>query len=377
MIKMKTDQTKRPAAQTRQGRGGQPSQTQVGIVAYGTALPTQVVSSALISQSQGRSEDLGQALGVSQKTLPARDEDTATLATAAAFQALERARQLNFTSEKIGSLLIGSESHPYAVKPTGSMVASALGLSANLSLADLQFACKAGTQGLQLVAAQVAAGQIEAGLAIGADTAQSRPGDALEITAAAGGAAFIIGSSSNQPLLAKLIATTSYVTDTPDFWRRPGQEYPSHGGRFTGEPAYFHHIRAAAEALLTKSGLKPSDFTHCIFHTPNGKFPVKMAKSLGFTAAQLEASLVVRQVGNTYAGAVPLALAAVLDRAKANQKIFVVSYGSGAGSDGFIFETTTQLPSQRKKWRQLVSDQINLAQSVDLNSYYQLRERSH
>lgn len=374
---IKKENKKPLAVKAARGRGGEQPQPQVGIVAYGTSLPGLLVSSAAISQAQGRGDDLGLALNVSSKTVPARDEDTATLAAAAALQALDRASQVGFELNNLGSLLIGSESHPYAVKPTGTMVAAALGLPKRLSMADLQFACKAGTQSMQLVAAQVAAGQIISGLAIGADTAQSQPGDALELTAAAGGAAYLIGSDQHQPLLANLLATTSYASDTPDFWRRTLESYPSHGGRFTGEPAYFHHLQSATADILHESGLEPSDFDHCIFHTPNGKFPKKIAKSLGFSPAQLEASLVVGKIGNTYAGAVPLALAAVLDQAKSHQKILVMSYGSGAGSDGFVFETTTNLPKWRKKWRHLLADQIRSATFIDLPTYFALRQSGH
>ena len=55
-------------------------------------------------------------------------------------------------------------------------------------------------------------------LAIGMDTAQGRPGDALEYTAGAGGAAFVMGPVEES--LAEIEATYSFVTDTQDFWRR-------------------------------------------------------------------------------------------------------------------------------------------------------------
>ncbi len=64
-------------------------------------------------------------------------------------------------------------------------------------------------------------------LAIGMDTAQGRPGDALEYTAGAGGAAFILGPAESS--LAIIEGSLSYVTDTPDFWRRQYANYPEHG----------------------------------------------------------------------------------------------------------------------------------------------------
>ena len=73
----------------------------------------------------------------------------------------------------------------------------------------------------------VAGNIIEAGIAIGSDTSQGRPGDPLEYTAGAGGAAFVI---SKENLIAELEGTYSFTTDTPDFWRRQKASYPSHGG---------------------------------------------------------------------------------------------------------------------------------------------------
>jgi hydroxymethylglutaryl-CoA synthase len=254
-------------------------------------------------------------------------------------------------------------------------VAQALGLSEKLSLADLQFACKAGTQAFQIGLAYAAGGLNAQALAIGADTAQSRPGDALEYTAAAGGAAFIVGQRTRStPLLAKVLASVSITSDTPDFWRRPKQSYPEHASRFTGDPSYFAHVFAATRALLAETKLAPKNIAHCVFHTPNAKFPKRAAAKLGFTEKQLAAGFIVPQLGNTYAGASMLALAAVLDQAKKGQKILMTSYGSGAGSDSFLLEVTADLALQRRHWTRFVKDQLVRQKFVDYATYRKLME---
>ncbi len=341
----------------------------VGIVSYGAYLPDLAITTEEIAQANGHEH--APALGVKQKTVPEVDEDTITISTAAAVQALTRTENRPAVQEKMGALFIGSESHPYAVKPSGTVVAQALGLPNQMALADLQFACKAGTQGLQICLMYTKAQQIEYGLAIGCDTAQSAPGDALEYTAAAGGAAYIVGS---QNLIATLLDTTSYVTDTPDFWRRPRQSYPQHGGRFTGEPAYFHHITQASRALLQRTQLKPEDFQHAVFHTPNGKFPVTVAKQLGFSRQQLNQSLIVEKVGNTYAAASLLALAHVLDHAQPGEKIFMTSYGSGAGADSFAFEVTPEIIAFHARQENPISHFIEQLQPITYTQYCQRSE---
>jgi hydroxymethylglutaryl-CoA synthase len=186
----------------------------------------------------------------------------------------------------------------------------------------------------------VKAGEMEYALGIGADTSQGAPGDALEYSASAGGAAFIMGKTK---VVAEILFTHSYTSDTPDFWRREGEHYPRHGGRFTGDPAYFRHIMGAAEALLEKSGMRPKDFAYAVFHMPNGKFPMEVGRRLGFTKQQIETGWIVPWMGNTYSGSSPTGLAAVLDVAKPSDHIFMVSFGSGAGSDGFVFKVTDEI----------------------------------
>ncbi|KAA5773093.1 hydroxymethylglutaryl-CoA synthase, partial [Pseudomonas aeruginosa] len=78
------------------------------------------------------------------------------------------------------------------------------------------------------------------------------------------------------------------------------EDYPKHGGRFSGEPGYFKHVETAARMMLEKRGTRPSDYTYAVFHQPNAKFPQKAAKALGFTQEQIKTGLLVPRLGNTY-----------------------------------------------------------------------------
>jgi len=249
---------------------------------------------------------------------------------------------------RIGAVYVGSESHPYAVKPTGTLVVDALGIGPDVHVADFEFACKAGTEAMFVALCLVESGRMEFALAVGADTSQGAPNDALEYSASAGGAAYIFGKDH---LLADVLETYSCTTDTPDFWRREGEFYPRHGGRFTGEPAYFKHVTMATQAILEKTGMKPADFRHAVFHMPNGKFPQTVGKRLGFTKEQMEVGWVVPLMGNTYSGSSPTGLAAVLDVADPDDLILITSFGSGAGSDSFVLRATELLPERRGRGR--------------------------
>jgi len=312
----------------------------VGIITYGAYIPRYRIKIEEITRVWGgNAADVTGGLGVFEKSVPDLDEDAATIAVEAARNALAR-RSVN--PADIGAVYVGSESHPYAVKPTACTVGEAIGATPVMTAADYEFACKAGTAGIQTCMGLVKSNMVRYGLAIGSDVAQGAPSDALEYTAAAGGAAFLIG---NDNPIAVIHHTCSYTTDTPDFWRREGQDYPRHGGRFTGDPGYFKHVEGASRLLLEQVKKTAKDYTYAVFHQPNAKFPQKVAKTLGFTQEQIAPGLVVPHLGNTYSGASMVGLAATLDIAKPGDRIFVCSFGSGAGSDAFDIEVTDAIAS--------------------------------
>jgi len=317
----------------------------VGIVSYGAYIPRYRIKPEEIGRIWGvDGKGMGKGLMIFQKSVPGVDEDVITISTEAARYMMARVPGVN--PHDIGALYVGSESHPYAVKPTATVVAEAIEATPALTAADMEFACKAGTAGIQACMGMVASGMIKYGVAIGADTSQGAPGDALEYSASAGGAAFLIGS---EKVIAKINKTLSFTTDTPDFWRRESQPYPLHGGRFTGDPAYFKHITSAAKMLLNEMKTKPEDYKYAVFHQPNGKFPTRVAGMLGFTDEQIKVGLLTPNIGNTYSGAVPLGLSAILDKAEPGDRIFVTSYGSGAGSDAFDITVTDEIKNYKRE----------------------------
>jgi hydroxymethylglutaryl-CoA synthase len=336
----------------------------VGIVGYGAYVPRYRLPAAEVSRiwTDGKG-----GLPIKEKSVAGLDEDVATMSIEAARNALARAE---IDPDQLRAVWVGSESHPYAVKPTSTIVAEAIGAVPHVQAADWEFACKAGTEAMVAAIGFVGSGMADYAMALGMDTAQGKPGDALEYTAAAGGAAYILGPAEES--LAVINATYSYVTDTPDFWRRAYQKYPEHGQRFTGEPAYFAHVTAAARALMDAMGTTAADYQYAVFHQPNTKFPQRAAKILGFTPEQTESGLLAPVIGNTYAGASVIGLSAVLDIAQPGDHILLVSFGSGAGSDAFDLEAT-QAILERQDRAPKTQDYIARRTEIDYATYARLR----
>jgi len=316
-----------------------------------------------------------------ERSVPFIDEDAITAAVEAGKLALIHS---GVDSSLVGKVYVGSESNPYAVKPMASKVAQVLKLGEEdedmqgVDAVDTEFACKAATSMFKDAVSLVGypKSNVQYAMVISADNSQAAPrncpGGELDLFVGYGGCAYIFGKHD---VIAEIEDWYSCTSDTPDFWRRDGEPYPMHGGRFTGDPAYFKHVKKAAEKLMKRLNLQIKDINYFVAHQPNVQFPVKIARKLGFKEDQYSPSLQVAKFGNTYSGSSPLGLAAVLDTAKPHERILIVSYGSGAGSDAYSLITTSQILDKRQRQKLTVKYQAEnpFLEYVDYTTYRRLK----
>jgi hydroxymethylglutaryl-CoA synthase len=343
--------------------------SRVGIVSWGAYIPKYRIRTEEVARIWGDDPlRIVDVYLVDEKSVEGIDEDAVTIAVEAARRAIKRA---GIDPRRIGVVYAGTESKPYAVKPISSILVDALGLSNNTFAVDMEFACKAGSEGLIAAIGLIESGRVEYGMTAGTDTSQGEPGEHLEYSASSGGAALIVGRDG---VVAELEAVYSYVSDTPDFWRRDGSPYPMHGEGFTGEPAYFRHIIGAVKGLMERYGYKPSDFTYVVFHQPNGRFPVRVASMLNIPIDKVKPGIVVTHIGNTYNASALIGFAKVLDIAKPGDKILLVPFGSGAGSNAFVFTTTDLLTERQKAGVPTVEEMLRDKIYVDYAQYLKMRK---
>jgi len=322
-----------------------------------------------------------------ERSVPFLDEDAVTAAVEAAKLSLI---QTGVDNTKVRKVYVGSESNPYAVKPIASKVVQVADLGEeesgglrSVDAVDTEFACKAATgmfkDAVGVVPLEKKFGKNDGPnytMVIGTDNSQAaprdEPGGELDNFVGYGASAFLFG---NNDVIARIEGWHSCTSDTPDFWRRDREAFPSHGGRFTGDPAYFKHERKAAQKLMSKLNLKPQDIKYFIAHQPNPKFPVLIARELGFKEEQFSTGLKVLKFGNTYSNACLVGLAAVLEVAKPEERILMATYGSGAGSDAYSFVTTPQVNDIKGKQKFTVQHQSEnpFLQFVDYNTYRRLK----
>ncbi len=321
--------------------------------------------------------------GAIERSVPFVDEDSITAAVEAGKVALIHS---GIDPSMMAKVYVGSESNPYAVKPIASKVAQVLKLGEEdrnegvqtVDAVDTEFACKAATCMFKDAAALVYYPSVREHytMVVGTDNSQAAPrnelGGELDFFVGYGASAFIFGMHD---VIAEIEDWCSCTSDTPDFWRRDQECYPRHGGRFTGEPAYFKHVTAAAEKIMKKMRLKPKDITYFVSHQPNVSFPIKVATQLGFKEEQFLPGLQVARFGNTYSGSSPIGLAAVLDVAKPNDRIVIVSYGSGAGSDAYSLLVTDQILDKRARQKFTIRYQAENKniEYVDYETYRRLK----
>ncbi len=320
---------------------------ETGIIAYGVALPKyRIARDAIWQVWKNLAPDLFDKLSIGERGVLGPEEDTLTLAAAAARMALGRC---DLPAGQIGALLLGSGTSPYATKAAATVLVDALGLSPSALTADVQCADKSGSTALWLAAGLIESGQIEHALVVAADTINrhTEPGMALEYVASAGAVAFVLGKGD---VIARLEAFVTHSWDQNDYFRVEGERYIQPGAGFYGWVANWgllDHVVPAGQALFARTGLGPAEFAKFAVPQKTGLRPLMTMGKLELDMMQVLPYVLTDQIGDCGAAGVPLALAHILDFAEPGERIGVIDYGAGAGCDAWSLVCTEAIADRR------------------------------
>jgi 3-hydroxy-3-methylglutaryl CoA synthase/uncharacterized OB-fold protein len=302
-----------------------------GITSIGVYLPVYRLSREEIGRTWG-----GRGAG-GNKAVAGYDEDTVTMAVAAALDCLKRGGGAD-------SLSLATTTAPYKEKQSAAMVAAAADLSGECHTTDFTDSLRSGTIALKAALDAVKAGSAKKAMVVAADTRPGAAKGAPEQTLGDGAAALVIGSNK---VIAEIDGSYSIYSDFTDYWRTDEDRFVrSAEGRFIDEMGYLPTMQSVIAGLLKKCQLTLPDFTSVIYYASDARQHAALARRLKLDKARVQDSLYT-EIGNTGAAAVFLMLAAALEKANPGDRLLLVGHGDGA--DAFALRVTDEIKKFQKK----------------------------
>ena len=293
--------------------------------------------------ANARNEDPNKYLiGIGQEKMAVipPTQDAVTLGANAAFKILTEEDK-----KTIDLVIFATEAGIDNSKSGAVYVSRLLGLSPYLRAVELKQACYGATAALQLAKGHVALNPDNKALVIGSDIARYGLRTKGEPTQGGGACAMIVGQN---PRILELEETSAcYMEDVMDFWRPFNHTEALVNGKFSAN-IYVDFFKKVFSIYREKTGAKLEDFSALLFHLPYTKQGLKGLRA-AIEGADPKISLELsrqfefsrkygRLVGNLYTGSLYLSLLSLLnnsDSLRANQRLGMFSYGSGAQGEFF------------------------------------------
>jgi 3-oxoacyl-[acyl-carrier-protein] synthase-3 len=282
------------------------------IAGTGSALPVRCVTNAELAEKVDTTDAwIVERTGIRQRHIAGQGETTATLATAAARQALAAA---GLPASAIGLIVLATTTPDSTFPATATKVQASLGIDDCIAF-DVQAVCSGFLYALSVADAMLQSGAAEHALVIGAET-MSRILDwedrATCVLFGDGAGAVVLSRSDDggdRGILASRLHADGrhgpmlYVDGGPSTTQTVGHL------RMQGREVFRHAVTNLAAVLgevLAAGGHRPEDVDWVVPHQANARIIDATAKKLG-----LDPERVVRTVdrhANTSAASVPLAL---------------------------------------------------------------------
>lgn len=308
---------------------------QVGIDKIGFYTPNKYVD--MVDLAHARGEDPAKFLiGIGQSKMSVADQtqDAVSMGINATLNYLEQ-----IDREKVGLLLLGTESSVDQSKSASLFVKSALQLNAEVRTFEIKEACFGMTAGVMIARDYVRLHPHHSAIVIGSDIARYGLRTGGEVTQGAGSISMLI--KAKPQILALKDGHSAYSADINDFWRPNDSAIALVNGKYSKE-VYLDFFKRTFTEYQKKLGLSTSDFTALIYHLPFVKMGFKanqlaLAGQDELTVKRLAENFTAsakysREVGNIYTASLYLSLLSLLENSSLAPAavIGLFSYGSGA-----------------------------------------------
>ena len=321
------------------------------VVGWGKYVPERVLTNdELAGMVETSDEWIRTRTGISERRIAGDGETTASMATQAAWRALETA---GLTPAQVDVFIVATATPDHAFPATACLVQDALGAK-NAAAFDLSAGCTGFVYAMAVAADMIAgaccregkngAGRGAAALVIGAETL-SRITDwtdrstcvlfgdgagavVLQSDGAAGGVlAVTLGADGSGADLLLLPAGGS--EEPASHWTVSERR---HYLKMRGREVFRFAVRAMPDAVreaLKQADLAPGDLDLLIPHQANQRILEAAARSLSLSPERVYSNL--SQYGNTSAASIPIALCEAADEGVIERDDVVVCVGFGAG----------------------------------------------
>lgn len=299
----------------------------IGITSYGAYIPWHRMDRQLFLQAWGGFAIPG------EKAVAYYDEDSVTLAVEAALDCLS-----DMDVGKVDGLYFATTTSPYKEKLCSATMALALHLRRDIRTVDIESTLRSGTTAIGIAVDALKAKTANNILVTASDTRMAAPSGITEQALGDGAGALLLGREN---VIAEIQDSYFISDELAATWRGENDTFVrSWEERMTMDESYSKVMPEAISGLMKKAGLSPKDFANVVFDPPaDVRRHGKVAAQLGFDPAQLmNPAEVFMSVGLLGSAMSFMMLVAVLEQAKAGDKILFAGYGNGA--DAFVLQVT-------------------------------------
>ena len=305
----------------------------IGITGFGAYIPRLRLSrQAVVAANAWYAPEL-KSRGKGHRAMANWDEDSITMAVAAARDALGGQDSQRIVRE----VFLASSTLPFTERLNAGVVVEALNIDEHSSAVDITGSQAAALSGLAQALASVASASGTV-LLTASDDRRTRAASAQELDYGDGAAALLLG---REQVLAEFLGQAALTVDFIDHFRLAGRDIDYYGEeRWIRDEGVSRFMPQVIQRALVASGVRAEEVDHFVFPTSLSKMDVQLAQICGIRTDAVSDGLAA-QVGNTGVGHGLLMLSRVLEKAQPGQVIVLAQFGSGARA--FVFRVTEEI----------------------------------